>query len=52
MGCGVSSARRVGAVGVIPDENPGLVITQTQIFLFADIDHGWPIGAFLAAHGR
>jgi hypothetical protein len=42
----------VGAVGVNPDENSGLVITQTQIFLFADIDHGCPIGAVLGAHGR
>jgi hypothetical protein len=51
-GCGVPSACSAGAVGVNPDENPGLVITQTQIFLFADIDPGWPIGAVLAAHGR
>jgi hypothetical protein len=48
----VPSAGWAGAVGVSPDETPGLVITQTQIFLFTDIDHGWPIGAFLAAHGR
>jgi hypothetical protein len=51
-GCAVPSACWAGTVGVNPDETSGLVITQTQIFLFADIDHGWPIGAVLAAHGR
>jgi len=34
------------------DENPGLVVTHTLTFLFADIDHGWPTGAGLTAHGR
>ena len=48
----MSSAGWAGAVGVNPDETSGLVITQTQIFLFADIDPGWPIGAVLAAHDR
>jgi len=48
----VSPACWAGGVGVNPDETHGLVITQTQIFLSADIDHGWPIGAVLAAHGR
>jgi hypothetical protein len=32
--------------------NPGLVVTQTFTFLFADVDQGWLIGAGLAVHGR